>query len=389
MIVARLALLFLLLAPAAGAAERTLEPAIAFAGIVRGTDERVRIVIDFDRPVEARLRWGRDPRRLVVSLPPTVFRLGDHFGADASGLLGRIGFDADGDGARILVELSAPVALAHEGVVAMGEGRHRLVLRLERANEAAFAALVAAAPIVPPRRAEAAEPSGKARIVIDAGHGGMDGGAKGRARTLEKDVTLAFARRFKAALEETGRFEVLMTREDDRFVPLSERLAMTKGSGARLFVSVHADSLRNRRIRGATVYTLSDVASDAVARGLATEQNRVDLAAGLELPTLDERAADILFDLMQRETRQVSRRVAGSITASLGKVTRLIGNPRRSADFFVLRAPDVPSLLLELGYLSNRDDEKLLRDGKWQEKVARALTGSLVEALDAGAPASP
>ena len=222
--------------------------------------------------------------------------------------------------------------------------------------------------------------------MLDPGHGGIDGGARGRGRTVEKNVTLAFALELREALQAVGPFDVVLTREGDKFVPLSRRLALARERKAALMISIHADSLRQRSIRGATVYTLNAEGSDALARGLADQQNRADLLAGIVTPKLDHEAGDILFDLMHRETRAYSGRFAELLVKHLRKATRLINNPHRSADFYVLKAPEVPSVLLELGYLSNRKDEALMGSDEWRERTAASIAKAVLDyfrALDA------
>ena len=368
---------------AAGVTEAKDELAVAYAGFLAGDENRARLSIDFDRKVTAKLRFATEPMRVVVELPPSAFRLGADLDAERSALVGGIAFDqSDNDLSRVIIDLDAPIDVVYQSLAPIGSSeRRRLIIDFARAEPGVFDRLARASPVVAPRKPDVAKPNAAAErplIVLDPGHGGLDGGAQGRGRTIEKEVTLDFARTLRAKLLRTGRFRVELTRDGDRYVSLERRVKLAREKAAALMVSVHADSLRQRRIRGATVYTLSETASDEVSTELATEQNRSDLRAGLAAPKLDPGAADILLDLMQRETDNASAHVAVRIVASLGRATRLIGNPNRSADFFVLRAPDVPSVLLELGYLSNREDEKLLSSPKWQAKVADALTAAIV-----------
>lgn len=210
-------------------------------------------------------------------------------------------------------------------------------------------------------------------VVLDPGHGGRDGGAVGRMGTREKAVTLRFARVLAEELRAAG-VAVHLTRDADVSMRLSERVAFARERGADLFVSLHADSIRHRKLRGASVYTLSDKATDALAASLAEGEARSDVLAGFEGEMSDdEDVADILIDLMRRETEMFSEGFAQLAVAELSAATRTIRNPHRSANFRVLRAPDVPSVLVELGYLSNRADEALLNDAKWVANTARAL----------------
>jgi N-acetylmuramoyl-L-alanine amidase len=224
-----------------------------------------------------------------------------------------------------------------------------------------------------------AVPQGKKVIVLDPGHGGLDPGAASSAGTLEKDVVLALAIAMRDAIAATGRYEVKLTREGDTFVSLPDRVRFARQNRADLFIALHADSLRGPTVRGATVYTLSEKASDKEAEALAEKENRADIIAGVDLGGDSEEIAGILIDLAQRETKNASVSLAKRIVSELEGVTGLTGQPHRSAGFRVLRAPDVPSVLLEAGYLSSRQDEALLTSPEWRKEVA----GALVEALDA------
>lgn len=236
-----------------------------------------------------------------------------------------------------------------------------------------------AAPAPAPQQPEPARSSGKRLIVLDPGHGGIDPGASGATGTLEKDVVLALAFAMRDRILATGRYEVKLTRESDVFVSLAGRVRFARKNRADLFIALHADSLRGPTVRGATVYTLSEKASDREAEALAEKENRADVIAGVDLGGDSDEIAGILIDLAQRETKNASVSLAKRIVEELQGVTGLTGQPRRSAGFRVLRAPDVPSVLLEAGYLSSKQDEALLTSAEWRAEVA----GALVEALDA------
>jgi N-acetylmuramoyl-L-alanine amidase len=224
-----------------------------------------------------------------------------------------------------------------------------------------------------PRRAE------KHVVAIDAGHGGVDPGAIGIGGTFEKDVTLGMTREIRRQLEATGRYKVVLTREDDIFVRLRDRIARARAGGAELFVSIHADSMRNKDTRGASIYTLSEHASDDEAAALAARENRSDIIAGVDLSHENKEVMSILIDLAQRETMNHSAILAGLLVDELGHEIPLIPvKPHRFAGFAVLRAPDLPSALIELGYLSNRTDEQLLTRPHNRAKVA----ASIVRAID-------
>jgi len=209
-------------------------------------------------------------------------------------------------------------------------------------------------------------------IALDPGHGGADPGTIGINGMLEKEVTLDLAKRLRALIEATGRYDVVMTRNDDVFVSLRDRMERARQSNAALFISIHADSLGDARMRGASVYTLSDQASDAEAARLATKENRADVIAGTDLSAHDEIVAGILIDLAQRVTNNKSIEFADVLTAELGDVTALVRNTRRFAGFVVLKSPDLPSVLLELGYLSNPTDAANLARPEYRDRLARA-----------------
>lgn len=212
--------------------------------------------------------------------------------------------------------------------------------------------------------------SGKFIVVLDAGHGGIDSGAVGTGGTLEKNVTLTFAKELRARLEKASGIEVHMTRDSDVFIRLNDRVRFARQHGASLFVSLHADSVREKYVRGATVYTISDKASDAVAAEVARSENLSDEIAGVSVPDDATGVVDILVDLARRETHGFSVQFARLAIEEIGRAARLIKNPHRYAGFRVLKAPDVPSVLVELGYLSNKEDEKLLNDAAWRSKLA-------------------
>jgi N-acetylmuramoyl-L-alanine amidase len=219
-------------------------------------------------------------------------------------------------------------------------------------------------------------------IALDPGHGGIDPGTVGINGVLEKEVTFDVARRLKRLIEATGRYEVVLTREEDVFVSLRDRIATARHADAALFISIHADSLGDSSFRGASVYTLSDQASDAEAARLATKENRADVIAGTDLSAHDEIVAGILIDLAQRVTNNKSIEFADVLTAELGEVTALVRNTRRFAGFVVLKSPDVPSVLLELGYLSNPADAANLAKPAYRDRLARAALRAIDRYFD-------
>ena len=220
-------------------------------------------------------------------------------------------------------------------------------------------------------------PAKRFTIVIDPGHGGIDSGARGVHGTVEKIITLAFALELRARLQAEGRYDVHLTRTADEFLRLDDRVRIARQHDADLFVSVHADTIRLKGIRGATVYTVSDRASDAEAQALADRENLSDQLAGIEVKDDNHEVADILVDLIRRETHAFSIRFARTLVGELSDTVGLINNPHRFAGFKVLKAPDVPSVLVELGYLSNAKDEEQLRSPEWRGKAVTSISNAI------------
>ena len=352
---------------------------------VIGDESRTRIVVDLDRePIFGVLRLT-DPYRLVVDL--TDIR----FGPDISptrprGLVSdyRYGLIAPGRG-RVVLDLTGPADIEKSFVLPpAGDQPARVVLDLVPSSRDAFVAaaerdrksLIAGQEEATPRP-RAKRQADRPVVVLDPGHGGIDSGATGRTGVLEKTVTLRFAKALKRALDRGGRIRTALTRDDDIFVSLSRRVALAREFGAVLFVSIHADKVRETYVRGATVYTLSDRASDRLSAALAHRENRADLLAGLSLEDQPDDVADILIDLTRRETRNLSVRFARTLVANLDGPVEMNKSPWRRAAFSVLKAADVPSVLFELGYLSNDLDEKLLISDEWLESTAGAVAATI------------
>lgn len=368
---------------AAKASEVREEPAIAFAARVVGDENRARLIVDFSRRINHDTYLLDKPDRLVVDLPETIFALDDDAAKLPETLVSKLRYGAFGDGqSRIALDLSAPVAVKNSFLREVDNGaRFRLIVDMVASDAKTFASAVRPPPKVEPlpeaTPQEADKKKRRYKVLLDPGHGGIDGGASGRNRTREKDITLAFALKLKALLDADDQFQPLLTRSDDSFVPLTARLQKARDVQADLFISIHADSLNLRSIRGATVYTLSKEGSDSLSRVLAKKQNRADLVAGLELPEEKPDVADILIDMTRRETAVFSHRFASHLILYMSKDLKMINNPLRSADFYVLKAPEVPSVLLELGYLSNSRDEELLKSPEWRKKAANRVAGAI------------
>jgi N-acetylmuramoyl-L-alanine amidase len=219
-------------------------------------------------------------------------------------------------------------------------------------------------------------------LMIDPGHGGRDPGAIGRTGTHEKDITLDIARRMADALSGQPGITAKLTRDEDVFLPLEERVRIGREAHADLFLSVHADSAPNAAARGLSVYTLSTKASDDFSKHLADHENQADLMGGMDLPPADKEVTEILMDLAARQTRNTAQHARASFVTSLDRSWHLLTRPMRAANFVVLRAPDVPSMLVETGFLSNPQDEQILRQPQQREKIARLMAKNLGIILD-------
>ena len=235
-----------------------------------------------------------------------------------------------------------------------------------------------AGPVPLPQRKPALKPV-RHLIAIDAGHGGRDPGAMTATGLKEKTLALTFSRELRQALVESGRYRVVMTRDSDRKVGLHERVAIARNAGADLFLSIHLDRAERRDLRGASVYTLAAESSDAETAALAARENKADIVADIDLTEgYDEEVAKVLISLVQQNTMNCSATLAATLLPELGRVAPLIKRPHRFGDFRVLKAPDIPSVLVELGYLSNDRDAERLRD----ENHRRVLAGAILRALD-------
>lgn len=398
------------LAPAPGRAEEVT----AIAARVAGDDGKTRFVADLTRPVSYSVYVLPNPYRVMIDLPGVAFDLGPGSSGSGLGLVSGYRFGPLGkDRSRIVIDTTGPVLIAKSFLVKPENGQPaRLVVDLVKTDEKTFRmaheADTAARPQAaaepeaddtvqtatamplpvpkpgteaPPTAAERPAPAkradGKRVIVIDPGHGGIDPGAIGIRRTKEKDVVLAFSRALRDKLGANKNYEVILTRDDDTFLSLKQRVKVARQNQADLFIAVHADTVRGASVRGATLYTVSEKASDAEAEALAQKENRADIIGGMDLGTENEEVTDILIELAQRETKNHSIFFAKKAATQLQLVTHMTGKPTRSAGFVVLKAPDVPSVLLELGYLSNKADEALLVSPKWQAQVTDAMAKAI------------
>jgi N-acetylmuramoyl-L-alanine amidase len=384
----RFALICLLTILAAPASAQKAGHFVNATGTRLGGDAAgTRLIVDLNGPVKPRVFTLADPYRVIIDLPDVLFGT-DPLPHEERGLISayRYGLIAPGR-SRIVIDAKQPVKVAEVRSVDAAEGQPaRLVIELVPTgredflkNMQAQAPGVEQLPPAPTPKVSQDAADTRPVVVIDPGHGGIDTGAKGAGGEEEKDVVLEFARTLNARLIESGRYRVTMTRSDDSFVALADRVRIARENGAHLLLSIHADSLSDPfGVRGATVYTLSDTASDAEAARLAEKENRADVIAGVDLTAEPDEVAGILIDLATRETKSFSTRFAHTLVGSVKQAMRMNKNPLRSAGFLVLKAPDVPSALLELGYMSNKEDLKLLMSKDWRDKAANAM----VQAVD-------
>ena len=383
-----------LLGSVALAGERPTLPAfsdslpVATDARLGGDESQTRFVMDLSRKIDLHAFTLADPYRVVLDIPQIIFRLPPKSGEGGRGLVTafRFGLVMQG-GSRMVFDLAKPVRIEKAFVVDAADGAPaRLVLDLASTDRENFLRRIALDNRVARSEAPTAnapEPNGgdpRPLVVLDPGHGGIDNGTKAASGELEKDIVLDFTQRLREHIEKIGKYRVLMTRTDDTFVPLGERVRIARNAGAALFVSIHADALPRGEgdAQGATVYTVSETASDSEAARLAEKENRADVIAGVDLKAEPGDVADILIDLAQRETKSYSTQFAHRLVGDLRAVTRVHKKPLKSAGLRVLRAPDVPSVLVELGYVSNREDLHSLLSANWRERTA----DSIAQAVD-------
>jgi N-acetylmuramoyl-L-alanine amidase len=318
-----------------------------------------------------------NPPRVVIDLPGLAWSGGEPPAGAGLVRAMRVGLNRPGV-TRVVLDLARPVSVDRAEVVATGSG-HALEVALSPAPESVF--LRQAASSTAPRAAGGgqgeATPSRKPLVMLDPGHGGRDPGAIGRRRTQEKHVALAAALELRRLLEKSGRVRVAMTRTRDVFVPLPDRVRAAQRAQADLFVSIHADALDDPSVRGASVYTLSERASDPLAERVARNENQADRFAGPNFAGVTPEAARILISLVRRETLNGAARMARITVSSLARDVPMLPNSHRFASFVVLKAPDVPSVLVEMGFLSNPQDEAALQRPDHRRLVAAAMARAI------------
>jgi len=361
---------------------------VASAVRVGGDEAQTRFVVDFSHKVDIRAFTLANPYRVVIDMPQVAFQFPARTGENGRGLIKafRYGLVMQG-GSRMVIDLAKPARIDRAFVLESNNDQPaRLVIDLTAVDRDAFLRAIALenrAPESGYSRAPAVTPEEKADprplVILDPGHGGIDDGTRAASGELEKAIVLEFSLLLREQIEKSGKYRVVMTRTDDTFVPLAERVDIARSRQAWLFISIHADALArgDGDAQGATIYTLSETASDAASARLAEDENRADAIAGLDLSAEPGDVADILIDLARRETKTFSMQFARGLVTEMRNATRMHKDPLRSAGFRVLKAPDVPSVLIELGYVSNRGDLKSLTSDAWRNKTAASIAKAI------------
>lgn len=345
----------------------------------------IRVVIDLSEKVNFKIFPLKDPDRVVIDLPSTAVAVKEKDLPKKDYLNGiRLG-TTESKAARIVLEFNRGVIIKRSFILAPQSGfQWRLVVDLDLMAKTDGLKQVTAewydnSVAEEKKPAQPAQPLPKTKplIVLDPGHGGKDPGAIGVSGVYEKHLTLAMVKQLRALLEKTGRYRVKLTRETDVFISLYARRRFARSVNADLFISIHADSINKPQTRGLSVYTLSEKASDKEAEKLAESENKVDLIAGIDLSGETQEVTDILIDLARRETNNHSSFFAEKLMDEIRMEIRVLPNSHRFAGFAVLKSPDVPSVLMEMGYLSNKEEERLLRQPAYREKLAKATVRAI------------
>ncbi|MEP4378893.1 MAG: N-acetylmuramoyl-L-alanine amidase [Alphaproteobacteria bacterium] len=369
-------------------------PGIAGAQDLKVQDIRIgvhaastRFVVELSDRVEPRVFGLPDPFRVVIDLPEVDFDLPEERIGDGAGLISKLRYGLFRPGtSRFVLDLTSPSKVTKQFILKPDGGKPwRLVLDIAPTSRADFIASMRPSADDNPNPVTAvpvpSTPRQNARpvVVVDAGHGGVDPGAIGVSGVYEKKIALDYAREVVRLLKASGKYEVVMTRNRDIFLPLRERVRISRAAGADLFLSMHANTHPKRSTRGFSVYTLSDRASDKEAAALAALENKSDVIGGVNLGNYSDDVQNILIDFAQAKTNELSVKFARDILVGQVKTSAsLLTRPWRSAGFAVLKAPDVPSVLVELGYISNAREERLLVTPKHRRKLSAAI----VEAVD-------
>ncbi len=387
--------------------------AVATGFAVKGDAKATRITIDLSADIGYAARVLPEPYRVIIDMAGVDFNVPPGQGRKGKGLVKALRYGIIEPGkSRIVIDTAGPVLIGGSHLVAAkGKQPAQIVIELLSISEDIFMAAYAkdnpgvvlpkkilatetvasVTPVAVPKPvlkplpkqapqqsvAKPVRPDGKKVIVIDAGHGGIDPGAISPANTKEKDVVLDFAKSLQAEINADGKAVALLTRETDVFMSLKDRVKFARQQNADLLIAIHADIVRGKTATGTTIYTLSDTASDAEAEALAQKENKADLTAGIDFGLENADVTGILIELIQRESKNHAVAFSRAMLKDLQSVTPMAGKPLRSAAFIVLQAPDIPSVLVELGFLSTKADEERLQSKVWREKTTKALSAAI------------
>ncbi|MBE7637175.1 AMIN domain-containing protein [Sneathiella sp. P13V-1] len=348
--------------------------------------DKTRFVVELQQKPDHRIFYLQNPDRIVIDMQELDWQ-GVNTARRKVGLISnyRYGLFRKGT-SRLVLDLKQPVKITKKVVLPPAAGKpYRFFIDITSTDRNTFAELVTESrkqqakklkPVVV--ATEAGNSRKKWTVVVDAGHGGIDPGAIGQSGVYEKQLTLAVAKKLRALLHKNPSYKVIMTRDNDTFLSLRERVSVARRAKGDLFISIHADSIGRPEFRGSTVYTLSEKASDREADELAQVNNKSDVIAGVDLEEQDDTVQGILIDLAQRETMNFSVRFAKILLPEISRSGMKVGSKsHRFAGFRVLKAPDVPSVLVELGYLSNRTDERIMKSNEGQTKLANSLAKAI------------
>ncbi len=392
------------LAPAAAFAQDAGLSALArldaAASEIAASGDGLNVALTLSQPVPWRVRVLNAPPRLLLDFREVDWSNLADMPVESDAILGLRAGVFRPTWSRLVVELAAPMVVARSEMATSQTGA-RVSVTLRAATDGEFAAAAALpeppewalpkAADLPPARIPFSQRNGPLIVVLDPGHGGIDPGAE-QGDLSEADLMLAFARELKEALIRTGEVQVVMTREDDSFVPLEERVSIARAAGGDVFVALHADALAEGAAKGATIYTLADEATDKAAQTLAERHDRDDLLAGVDLTAQDDLIARVLIDMARLETAPRIDRLALALESAItAEGIRMHRNARQTAGFSVLKSPDIPSVLLELGFLSSKSDRANLTDPAWRARMAGAIKAGILAwaKAEAARPTAP
>jgi N-acetylmuramoyl-L-alanine amidase len=348
---------------------------------IGGDNNTTRFVLEVNGSTAFRTFSLASPNRIVIDLDEVTWKIGPG-GAKGQALINnyRYGLYMPGT-SRLVLDLKSPVKITNAFTIKGKNNKpNRMVFDFTRVSQTDFTKNISKPKTASVARKSSRDPiansSGKKTIVLDPGHGGHDPGNLGGVKVngvSEKNVTISAARNIKKILEASGRYNVIMTRERDIFLKLRERSLVAHRNNADLFISIHADAFSNSTVRGATIYTLTEKASDREAAVLAARENKSDIIAGVDLQDEPDLVQNILIDLVKQETMNLSNRFASELAPELKKAIMVRKRSLRSAGFAVLKGIDVPSVLIEMGYLTNKTDATLLMQKETHDKIGRAI----------------